>query len=170
LAGSGVNSLPAKGTARVLSEVALVGCALSVLVHVIALLGFYSRAILYFQLGLVSGIFLMSIPALLAQERLLSEFSSRDRFRMFDPRYSRKVRLKILLANTPKWLRQTFNALLCYFVAFFVMFVYRTFPNKGSELDEVLQFSAGTAVFYSGIAAILTSYAASERPLRTDEI
>jgi hypothetical protein len=165
-----VSSLPAKGVARALSGVDLVGCALSASVHLVALLGFHSKAILNFQIGLFLGIFLMFVPAFLAQERLLSKFSSRDRFRMFDPRFSRKVRLKIIFVNTPRWLRRTVNALLCYYLAFFAVFAYRTFPNKATELDEILLFSAGTAVFYCGFAAILTSYVASERPLRPDEI
>jgi hypothetical protein len=143
---------------------------MSVCVHLIALLGFHSKALSTFQFGLFFGVFLMAVPALFAQERLLSKFSSRDRFRMFDPRFSRKVRLKIIFAKTPRWLRRTFSALLCYYLVFFAVFAYRTFPNKASELDEILLFSAGTAVFYCGFAALLTSYAASERPLRPDEI
>jgi len=148
----------------------LAGCALSVCVHLIALLGSHSQALLNFQLGLFVGVFVLFVPAYLAQERLLSEFSSRDRFRMFDPRFSSKVRLKILLGNTPKWLRQTCNALLYYYLVFFVIFAYRNFPNKASMLDAIPLFSSGTAVFYCAFAAILTSYAGSERPLRPDEI
>jgi hypothetical protein len=171
LAGFSVKSLPAKRFARALSAVALAACGMSVCVHLIALLGSHSKSLLNFQLGLFVGIFVLFVPAYLAQERLLSEFSSRDRFRMFDPRFSSKVRLKILLANTPKWLRQMCNALLYYYIVFFVIFAYRTFPNKAlSELDEILLFSSGTAVFYCGFAAILTSYARTEYPLRPDEI
>ena len=148
----------------------MAACAMSVCVHLIALLGFHSKALLNFQLGLFVGVFVLFVPSYLAQERLLSEFSSRDRFRMFDPRFSSKVRLKIIFANTPRWLRQTVNALLIYYLAFFAVFAYRTFPNKASMLDEILLFSSGTAVFYCAYAAMLTSYAGTERPLRPDEI
>jgi hypothetical protein len=149
---------------------ALAACAMSVCIHLIALLGFHSKALLNFQLGLFLGVFVLFVPAYLAQQRLLSEFSSRDRFRMFDPRFSSKVRLKILLANTPKWLRQTCNALLYYYIVFFVIFAYQTFPNKASMLDEILLFSSGTAVFYCAFAAILSSYARTEYPLKPAEI
>jgi hypothetical protein len=165
-----VKSLPAKGVARALTAVALAGCSLSVCVHLIALLGSHSKALLKFQLGLFVGVFVLFVPAYLAQKRLLSEFSSRDRFRMFDPRFSNKVRLKILLVNTPKWLRQTFNAISYYYLVFFVIFAYRTFPNKAGKLDEILLFSSVTAAAYCAFAAVLTSYARTERPLRPDEI
>jgi hypothetical protein len=170
LAGFSVKSLPAKGFARALSAVALAACAMSVCVHLIALLGSHSKALLYFQLGLSFAIFGMFFPAYLAQERLLSEFSSRDRFRMFDPRFSRKVRLKIIFANTPRWLRQTLNGIGFYYLVFFAVFVYRTFPSKASDNDEILLLSVNAAAFYCAFAATLTSYARSERPLRPDEI
>jgi hypothetical protein len=165
-----VNSLPAKGAARVLSAVSIAACALSVCVHLIALLGFHSKSILNFQLGLFFGVFIMFWPAYLAQERLLSQISFKDRFRMFDPRFSHKMRSKIILVNTPTWLRQVCYGILCYFFIFFAVFAYRTFPNKASELDEILLFSGCAAGFYSGYAAILASYARTERLLRPDEI
>lgn len=89
---------------------------------------------------------------------------------MFDPRFSRKVRLKIIFAKTPRWLRQTLNGIGFYYLVFFAVFVYRTFPNKASENDEILLLSVNAAAFYCAFAAILTSYAGSERPLRSDEI
>ena len=112
----------------------------------------------------------MFLPAYLAQERLLSEFPPRDRFRMFDPSFSSKVRLKVIFGNTPKWLRRTLNVLFCYYIAFFTLFAFRTFPNHASEVDEIRLFSAGSTVFYCAFAAILTSYSRTERPLRPDEI
>jgi hypothetical protein len=162
------NPLPAKGFARALSTMALVGCALSVSVHFITL-GFYSKALLNLQIGLMFGIFPMGLLVLFATQRLQSELSARYRFWMFDPFFSSKVR-KMTLANAPKWLRSLCNALLYYFLAFFVVFLYRTFPNKATNLDEVQLFSAGAAAFYVAFAALLTSYAASEHPLRLDEI
>jgi hypothetical protein len=166
---SGWNPLPAKGLARALSKVALVGCALSASVHLITLLGFYNKAIFKFQMGLFLAIFPMSLPALFATQRLQSELTARNPFWMFNPSFSSKVR-KMTLANTPEWLRRIYKAFLFYFIAFFVVFVFRTFPKNATKLDEVQMFSACAASFYSGIAAILTAYAGTERPLRLDEI
>lgn len=167
----GWNPLPGKGVARLLSKVALVGCALSVLVHLITLLGFSSKAILNFQIGLVLAIFPVSIPVLFAQARLMSGLSPRDRVRLFDPKHNSRIREKVILANTPAWLRKLFSALLYYFIIFFVVFTYRTFPSKTtSELVEVQMFSACAAGFYSGIAALLTSYAGTDHPLTLNEI
>jgi|ERR1700687_4907121 len=165
----GWNPLPAKGFARALSKVALVLCALSMLVHAIALLGFHTKAIFNFQMGLFFSIFPMSLPVLFATRRLQSELTARNRFWMFNPRFSFKAQ-KMTLAKTPTWLLRTQKALLFYCLAFFVVFAYRTFPNKATELDEVQLFSIVVAGFYSGFAAILTSYARSERPLTLDEI
>ena len=162
------NPLPAKGFARVLSKVALVCCALSVLVHVIAL-GFYSKALLNFQGGLFLAIFPMFLPALFATQRLQSELYAHNRFWMFNPRFSSKVQ-KMTLANAPTWLLRTLKGIFIYYIAFFVLFAYRTFPNKDTNLDEVQMLSAGAAVFYAAIAAILTSYAGTDHPLRLDEI
>jgi len=167
----GWNPLPAKGFARVLSNLALAGCALSVLVHLITLLGVYSKAIFNFQMGLFVAAFPMSLPILFAQSRLMSALSPGDRVRLFDPTHNSKIREKIMLGNTPAWLRKLFSALLYYFVVFLVVFTYRTFPNKNtSELLEVQMFSVGAAVFYSAIAALLTSYAGTDHPLTLDEI
>ena len=156
------NSLPARGLARALGAVALLECALSVSVHLIALLGFHSKGILNFQIGLTFGIFAMFIPTYLAQWLLLSEFPSS----MFDSRFNGAAKLKIILACNPNWLRQTDYALLYYFFAFFAVFAYRTFPNHAGRLDEILLFSAGAAGFYCAEAAMLMSYGRSEHPLR----
>ena len=166
-----MNSLPAQGLARALSKVALAGCALSVSVHLITLLGFYSKAIFNFQMGLFVAIFPMSLPVLFAQSRLMSAVSPRDRVRLFDPKHNSRIREKVILANTPAWLRKLFSALLYYFIIFFVVFAYRNFPNKTtSELVEVQMFSACAAGFYSGFAALLTSYAGTDHRLTLDEI
>jgi hypothetical protein len=154
--------LPAKGLARALSAVALAACAMSVCVHLIALLGSHSKALLNFQLGLSFGIFAMFIPVYLAERLLFSEFPSS----MFDSRFYRSGKLKIILADNPKWVGQTYYALLYYFFAFFAVFAYRTFPNRATQVDEILLFSAGAAGFYCGFAAILMSYGRSEHPVR----
>src|SRR5713101_4434776 len=111
------NPLPARGFARVLSKVALVGCALSVSVHLVTLLGFHSKAFFNFVMDLFLGIFPMSLPALFATQRLQSELTARKPFWMFDPRFSSKVR-KMTPANAPEWLRRLFSALLYYFLVF----------------------------------------------------
>ena len=164
-----MNGLPAKGLARALSAVALAGCALSICIHLIALLGFYYKAILNFQLALMFGIFPLAIPVVLAQERLLSELSFRDR--MFGRKLGYNVTWKILLVKTPEWLRRTVTALMYYTIASFVVFLFKNFSTKvASGHDELWIVSAYGAFFYSAFAAILMSYARSERPLRPDEI
>ena len=166
-----MKSLPAQGFARVLSKVALASCALSVLVHLITLLGFYSKATFNFQIGLVLAIFPMSLPVIFAQAQLMSGLLPRDRVRLFDPKHNSRIREKIILGNTPAWLRKLFSATLYYFIIFFVIFAYRNFPNKTtSELVEVQMFSACAAGFYSGIAALLAAYAATDHPLTLNEI
>ena len=163
--------MPAQGLARGLSKVALAGCALSVSVHLVTLLGFYSKAIFNFQMGLFAAIFPMSLPVLFAQSRLISALSPRDGVRLFDPKHNSRIREKVILANAPEWLRKLFSALLYYSIVFFVVFAYRNFPNKTtSGLVEVQMFSIGAGVFYSGIAALLTSYARTDHPLTLEEI
>jgi hypothetical protein len=156
------NSLPARGLARALSVVALVGCALSISVHLIALLGFHSEGILNFQIGLLFGIFAMFIPTYLAQESLFSEFPSS----VLDSRFNRGAKLKIMLASNPKWVGPTYYALLYYFFAFFAVFAYRTFPKHAGQLDEILLSSALAAGFYFAEAAMLMAYGLSEHPIR----
>ena len=161
-----MKSLPAKGVARALTAVSIAGCALSILVHVIALLGFHSKALLNFQIGLFLGMVpLAAIPASLAWERLLPRLSFLDRVRRSH------VAQKALLAKTPEWLRRTFTALGYYAMASFVVFLFKNFSTKiPSQRDELWILSAYAAVFYSAFAAILMSYARSDRPLRLDEI
>ena len=159
------NSLPAKGLARALAAVSIAGCALSVCVHLIVLLGFHSKAILSFQVGLFLGIFPLGIPAFLAQERLLARWSFRERVG------NSWATQKALLAKAPERLRWTFFALGYYAMAAFVVFLCRNFSTKvPSERDELWILSAYAAAFYSGFATMLMSYARSERPLRPEEI
>jgi hypothetical protein len=160
-----MSSLPLKGLARTLSVIALAGLALSISVHLLALLGFHSKAILKFQIGLFLGIFPMFILAYLAQERLLSELSLRERWG------NHKLIWKILFANTPEWLRRTVTALMYYALASFALFLGRNYSTKvAGEWDELWILSVYAAAFYSSIAAILMSYARTERPLRRYEI
>jgi len=135
------------------------------------LLGFYSKGIFNLQMSLFVAIFPISLPVLFAQSRLMSGLSPGDRYRLFDRKFNSRIREKIILANTPEWLRKLFSALLYYFIIFFVVFTYRTFPNKTtSALVEVQMFSACAAGFYSAIAALLTSYAGTHHPPTLDEI
>lgn len=165
IGGFRVKSLPAKGLARALSAVALAGCALSILIHVSALLGFYSKAILNFQIGLFLSMVPMGIPTFLAHERLLPKLSFRDRVK------KSWVVWQVPIAKAPDWLRKMFTALGYYAMASFVIFLLRNFPTKvPSDHDELWILSAYAAAFYSAFAAILMSYARSERPLRLDEI
>ena len=160
-----MKSLPAKGVARALAAVSIAGCALSISVQVIALLGFHSKALLNFQIGLFLGMFPLAIPTFLAQERLLPRLPFLDRVRRSH------VAWNVLLAKTPEWLRRTFTALGYYAMASFVVFLFKNFSTKiPSEHDELWILSAYAAAFYSAFAAILMSYARSERPLRLDEI
>ena len=154
-----------KTTARGLSSVALAGCALSLCVHLLSLVGFYSKAVLDFQICLCLGVFPFGLTAILAQKALLSAFPTFA----FSSRVARASRVA-LLAGTPIWLKNAADALTAYAVALFVLFAIRNFPNMGTKLDELRLFSAYAAAFYTAPAAILTSYANTERSLRPDEI
>ncbi len=151
-----------KATARGLSSVALIGCALSLCVHLVSLAGVYTPLLFKVQVCLFFAVFPIGVTAILAQEWLLSKFSV-DRL---SPRMVRAV----LFARTPLWLRNGSDALGAYAVAVFIAFAIRTFPGKGSKLDELRLFSAYPPAFYAGFAAILTTYASTERPLPPDEI
>ena len=71
----------------------------------------------------------------------------------------------------PGWLRRTYTALGYYAMALFAIFLFRNFSTKvPSDYDELWILSAYAAAFYSAIAAILMSYARSERQLRPDEL
>ena len=156
-----------KEGARALSSLALAGCALSLCVHFLSLAGFYSQLIFKVQMCLFVGVFPLGVITILAQESLLSEFSTFKR--IFTFRLARASRAA-MLAGTPVWLRNAADALTAYAVSLFVLFVIRNFPNMGTKLDELRLFSAYPAAFYAAFAAILTSYANTERPLRPDEI
>ena len=148
-----------------MSSVALAGCALSVCVHLIALLGFNSKALLSFELGLFLVMFPIGIPACLAHERLLPKLSFLDRFR------KSWVISQVSIAKAPKWLRKMYRALGCYAMALFAIFLYRNFSTKvPSDYEELWILSAYSAAFYSAFAAILMSYVRTERPLRSDEL
>lgn len=160
-----MKSLPAKGFARALSAVALMGFALSAAVHVMSMTGLYSPAILRFQIDLVFGMLLLSLFAVLAQEWRLRRFSFCDRLRTINPKLASKVRRQ-LSASAPKWLRRLVWAAMIYTFALFGLFIYRTIPAKPpSELDEIQVMSAFAAVFYSGAAMVLIAYARSDHPL-----
>jgi len=166
-----MKTLPAKGVARAVSVVAMGGCALSLSVLTLALLGFHSKTLLNFQIALFVGVFPVFFLAVLAQERLLSEFSFRDRVRMNNPEFGLKVIRKVLVAHAPKWLWVTSIALLVNALAQFAVFAYATFPAKSaSKADELRLFSAYAAAFYSAAAMILLSYAGTELPMRPDEL
>ena len=90
---------------------------------------------------------------------------------MFGRKLGYNVTWKILLVKTPEWLRRTVTALMYYTIASFVVFLFKNFSTKvASGHDELWIVSAYGAFFYSAFAAILMSYARSERPLRPDEI
>jgi len=164
-----VKSLPAKGLARALSVVALAGFALSVVVHMISMVGFHSQIFLRFQIDLFFGMFFLFLPAALAQERLLCQFSFRDRLRTFNPKLASKL-WRRLISPAPKWLRGLVFAVGVYTLIIFGAFIYTTNPAKPtSELDEIRLMSAFAAVFYAGAAMILIAYARSDHPLNPAE-
>src|SRR6266446_362393 len=115
-----------------------------------------------FVLGLFLGIFLVFLPAVLAQERLLWEFSFLDRLKVsFNPKLAYRLWIQ-MLGKTPRWLRASSVALLVYAVALFAGFAYRTFPasvNSLENLDMIQLMSAYAAAFCSAAAALLSSYA-----------
>jgi hypothetical protein len=168
--------LPAKGLARSSSWVALAGCGLSLSMHALALLGFYSKEILNFQLALFVGVFPLFIPVILAQERLLSEFSFSfgEHLRLIYTKIGRKRARRIsraLVANAPKWLRIMTKGLSVNAAAQFLILGYRTFPTNPASKSEELRFlSAFAAVFYSAAAEMLLSYSGSESPISPESI
>ncbi|MGC1341468.1 MAG: hypothetical protein WA854_04035 [Candidatus Binataceae bacterium] len=151
-----------------MSAAALAGFALSGAVNLISLLGFYSRPILSFQIDLVFGMFFVSLFAGLAQERLMCQFSFRDRLRTMNPKLASKVRRR-LSSPAPKWLRRLFWGAMVYTFILFGLFIYGTLSATPSDLDEVRVMSAFAAVFYSGAAMVLTAYARSDHPLNPAE-
>jgi hypothetical protein len=167
-----MTSLPGKSLARAVSTVAIAGCALSLSVHVLALIGVYSKSILNFEIGLFTGVFPVFLLAVLAQERLLTKFTFQDRMiRMLDPKFGHKVVSRLLLGQSPKWLRTVFIALFVNALAQFAIFAYQTFPSgTASQSTELRILSAYAAAFYSAAATILASYARTERVLGPDEL
>jgi hypothetical protein len=167
-----MNALPGKSVARGMSTIAMAGCALSLSVHVLALIGVYSKYILNFGKGLFIGVFPVFFLAVLAQERLLSKFTFRDRtFRMFNPKFAHKVTWKLLLGQAPKWLRAVLMTLFVNALAQFALFAYQTVPSGSpSESAQLRIISAYAAVFYAAAATILASYASTDRALRPDEL
>ncbi|HYL59389.1 MAG TPA: hypothetical protein VEU51_10995 [Candidatus Acidoferrales bacterium] len=144
---------------------AFAGCGLSLSVHAITLLGFHSKALLDLQLGLFLGVFPVFLAAVLAQQRLLSEFSQLDRFKLGNKMW------RVIVARTPKWLRTLSYVLMGYALALFAVFAYLNFRNESaSELDEIRLMSAYSAAFYTAAAMVLVSYVESEHPLGRDEI
>ncbi len=164
-----MNPLPGKRFASAVSVVAMAGCVLSLSVHVVTLLGLYSKAIFNVQIGLFLGVFGMAFFAILAQERLMSEFSFFDRLRTLNPKFSFKV-TRALLANAPRWLRVSSIALFAYAATRFVVFASYSLPARLLSKPEELQlFSAFAAAAYSFVAMMLMSYGRTERPLRPKE-
>lgn len=159
-----MRTLPAQGAAQIVSVIAMAGCAMSLFVHALVLLGFYTAAIFRLQLPLFLGGFAMLIVACLAQEALLSQFTFAQRMR------GRSV-MRALTANAPTWLRYASYAILAYALALFLVFSCGTFLNKPvTESDELRIFTAYTAAFYAGAAMILMSYSRTDHPLRPDEL
>jgi hypothetical protein len=167
-----MNTLPGKSVARGVSTIAIAGCALSLSVHVLALIGVYSKSIVNFGRGLFIGVFPVFFLAVLAQERLLSKFTFRDRmFRMFNPKFAHKVTWKLLLGQAPKWLRAVLMVLFVNALAQFALFAYQIVRSGSPSQSAQLRIdSAYAAVFYAAAATILGSYARTERALGPDEL
>jgi hypothetical protein len=149
----------------VLIAVSYAGCGLSLSVNAITLLGFHSKALMDLQVGLFLAVFPVCLPAVLAQHRLLSEFSQLDRLRLGNKLW------RVIEARAPKWLPRLSSVLMGYALALFAVFAYLNFSNQSaSELDEIRLLSAYAAAFYAAAAMLLASYVESEHPLVRDEI
>jgi len=122
-----LKTLPWKRLARFLSKVAIAGCALSLVLHAYALLGFYSASTMKLVLYLFIGTFSVLIPALSWQHLLLSEFSAfRDVvFGMVLPKFPSHVLSKCVLAKAPRWLRGSSTLLMVYAMGLFVFYLYK---------------------------------------------
>ena len=161
--------LPARSFAPGVALLAMVGSALSLLIHSLTLLGFYSKAILNFETYLFIGLFPTLIMAGLAYNRLLSEFPLSYRTRMYNPRFSLKVMRK-LTSNAPRWLRALSLSLLLYAPIRSLLSGGFFQERAVSDALGLSVFSAYVAGFLSLAATILISYAGFERPLRADEL
>src|SRR5262245_52008527 len=153
-----MKDLPAKGLARALGGIAMAGCAMSLTIHVFALLGFHSKAMLHFQMALLAGIFPLALASFLAQQRLVSKLPSENLWR------AGRRNQKVAEAHAPEWLRKTKTTLFAYYFLVFLWFMFENHSVKvAPEPDVVRMFSAGAAVFYSALATVLISYAETER-------
>ena len=166
-----MNILPGKSFARGISAVAVTGCVLSLSVHLLALAGASSKSLLKLALGLLVGVFPIFFLAVLAQERLLSKFTFRDRMiRMLNPKFARRVQ-RFIKSRAPKWLQGMFLALLVNALVQLLLFAFQAVsPDPPSQAVQLRLVSAYAAAFYAGAAMVLASYANTERTLAADEI
>jgi hypothetical protein len=161
-----MKALRAKGLARVLYKIALTGFALSLIVHVAAIAGFYSTSLLHFEMVLIFGVFIVGIPAILFQSALYSGFSFLDHVRL-----GNKASRKILFANAPAWLRASYFAVPSYTVLLGAWIAYKNYPSTTLNYSGAqLLLSAVTSCFYIAFALVFSAYGRAERPLRPDEI
>jgi hypothetical protein len=151
-----------KAAARGLSTLSLVGCGLSLCIHLLSLAGFYSKFVFNFQMALFFGVFPIGLVVVLAQESLLWNVSQYDR--AFRPHKM----IAAVFAGCPSWLKNGSYGLGAYAIALFVFL--GALSNMDDKLNELRLFSAYPAAFYAAFAGILISYANTERSLSPDEI
>jgi hypothetical protein len=171
LAAGLVKTLPAQGLARAVSVLAMTGCAISLAIHLLALLGFSSRAVMTFQVALSVGVIAMYIPAVIAWNRLASGSPPGERLRAFNPRFTARVLWKLIGGSAPPWVRVTSRGLAYYAMAAFAVFAFELYRAKqASDIAELRMLSIYAAAFYSVSAMILQSYARSDRIFGPDEL
>ncbi|MBE3603841.1 hypothetical protein IMX07_09415 [bacterium] len=162
--------LPLRGFARALARVAEIGLTLSVIAHLMTLLGWRGNAMATFEIGLFAGAVLVFAPAVIAQEILVWELSTIDRFRAFKPVIGRKIRNATIFFANPRWLRIVVYGIFGYAVAIAALTSYLGVRNSINLRDILLPISILPAVFYGAAMLILRAYSLREYRVSREEI
>lgn len=162
--------LPLRGFARALARIAEIGMALSVIAHLMTLLGWRGHAMAASEIGLFAGAALVFVPAVIAQEILVWELSTVDRFRAFNPGIGRKFRNVTIFFANPRWLRVAVYGIFGYAVAIAALTSYRGVRNVINLRDILPPISILPAVFYGAAMLILRAYSLREYRLSREEI
>ncbi len=162
--------LPFRGFARALARIAEIGLALSIVVHVMTLLGWRGQTMIALEIGLFAGAFGVFVPAVIAQEILVRELSTFDRLRAFNPEIGRKIRNATIFFANPRWLCIVAYGIFGYAIAIAAVTSYLSFKTSLSLFRIFLPISILPAVFYGAATLILRAYSLREYRVSRAEI
>ncbi len=162
--------LPCRGFARALARTAEAGLVFSIVVHVLILLGWRGRTMIAFEIGSFAGAFVVFVPAVVAQEILLSELSTFDRLCALNPRIGRKIRKATIFFANPRWLRIVTYGIFGYAVATAAVTSYLGVRNAINPRAVLSPLSILPAVFYGAATLILRAYSLREYRVSREEI